>query len=73
MLFNRWRNRKTSTGFGTRGVNTHDIEIIKKNKNDLLEIKASGGIKTLNQVNEYIDLGVTRIGTSHAVDIMNEK
>lgn len=64
---------KTSTGFGTRGVNTHDIEIIKENKNDLLEIKASGGIKTLNQVNEYIDLGVTRIGTSHAVDIMNEK
>lgn len=64
---------KTSTGFGTRGVNTHDIEIINKNKNDLLEVKASGGIKNLEQVNEYIDLGVTRIGTSHAVDIMNEK
>ena len=64
---------KTSTGFGTRGADVHDIEIINKNKNDLLEVKASGGIKTLDQVNKYIDLGVTRIGTSHAVDIMNEK
>ena len=64
---------KTSTGFGTRGVNIHDIEIINENKNDLLEVKASGGIKTLKQVEELIDLGVSRIGTSHGVEIMNSK
>lgn len=64
---------KTSTGFGTRGASLKDIEIINKYKNDVLEVKASGGIKTLNDVNSYIDLGVSRIGTSNAVDIMNEK
>ena len=64
---------KTSTGFGTRGVNEHDIEIINKHKNDLLEIKASGGIKTLEEVEKYIDMGVTRIGTSHGVEIMSKE
>lgn len=64
---------KTSTGFRTRGASLKDIEIINKYKNDVLEVKASGGIKTLHDVNSYIDIGVSRIGTSNAVDIMNEK
>ena len=64
---------KTSTGFGTRGVNIEDINIINDNKNEILEIKASGGIKTLKQVNELIENGVTRIGTSSGIEIMNEK
>ncbi len=61
---------KTSTGFGKRGVNEKDIEIINKHKNDILEVKASGGIKTLEEVNKYLEMGVTRIGTSHAVEII---
>lgn len=61
---------KTSTGFGTRGVNEDDIKIINENKNQVLEIKASGGIKTIEDAEKYIKLGVTRIGTSNAVDIM---
>ena len=64
---------KTSTGFGTRGASFHDIEIINEHKNDLLEVKASGGIKTLEDVEKYLDLGVTRIGTSNGVEIMNSK
>lgn len=64
---------KTSTGFGPRGFSLEDIDIINKNKNDLLEIKASGGIKTYHQVVELIEKGVTRIGTSHGVEIMNHK
>ena len=63
---------KTSTGFGTRGASVEDIEIINENKNDLLEIKASGGIKTLEQVEKLIDLGVTRIGTSSGVEIIED-
>lgn len=64
---------KTSTGFGRRGVNKEDIEIINKNKNEILEIKASGGIDSLEKAEEFINLGVTRIGTSHSVEIMNCK
>lgn len=62
---------KTSTGFGTRGANLEDIRIINKYKNDILEIKASGGIKTFNEANSFIESGVTRIGTSNSINIMN--
>ena len=53
---------KTSTGFGTRGVKLEDIELINKHKNDILEVKASGGIKDFNFVLDLIDNGVTRLG-----------
>ena len=62
---------KTCTGFNGP-VKLSDVEIIAENKNDILEIKASGGIQTLEQVEKLIELGVTRIGTSHAVSIMND-
>ena len=61
---------KTSTGFGTRGASIEDIEIINKYKNEVLEVKASGGIKTLEDAEKFINLGVTRIGTSHGIEIM---
>ena len=61
---------KTNTGFGSRGVNLEDVEIINKHKNEILEIKASGGIKTFKQMNELIKAGATRIGTSNSVDIV---
>lgn len=61
---------KTNTGFGSRGVSLEDVEIINKHKNDVLEIKASGGIKTFDQMNKLIEAGATRIGTSSSVDIV---
>lgn len=63
---------KTSTGFGTSGAKLEDIGIINKYKNDILEIKASGGIKTFKEANSFIESGVTRIGTSNSINIMNE-
>jgi len=63
---------KTSTGFGVKGATIEDVRLIMDVKSDLLEVKASGGIQTFEQVSEYIDLGVTRIGTSHAKEIMEE-
>lgn len=63
---------KTSTGFGTRGASLKDIEIINKHKNEVLEIKASGGIKTAKEAETFLKAGVTRIGTSHALDLMKE-
>ena len=61
---------KTSTGYGTRGASIDDIKLINEYKNDILEVKASGGIKTSNDVENFLKLGVTRIGTSHASDIV---
>ena len=60
---------KTSTGFG-EGAKVEDIKIINQFKNELLEIKASGGINTFEQANQFIELGVTRIGTSNGIEIM---
>lgn len=61
---------KTSTGFGSRGVNSHDIDLIHKHKNEVLEIEASGGIETYEIASIYTEKGVTKIGTSHSVQIM---
>ena len=64
---------KTSTGFGSRGASVDDLKIINKHKNEVLEIKASGGIKTLKDAETFINEGATRIGTSSGVEIMNEE
>lgn len=61
---------KTSTGFGSRGATMEDIETIMEHRNEVLEVKASGGIKTTSEVQQFIDMGVTRIGTSHGKDIV---
>ena len=63
---------KTSTGFGTRGASLEDIEIINKYKDDKLKVKASGGIRTKEDAIKYINLGVSRIGTSNAKKMMEE-
>ncbi len=64
---------KTSTGFGEYGARVEDVELINKHKGEVLEIKASGGIKDLKTLEDMIAAGATRIGTSSAVSIMNEE
>ncbi len=61
---------KTSTGFGSRGASLNDVKLMNKHKNDVLEIKASGGIGNFKQMDELIKAGATRIGTSHGVEII---
>ena len=68
---------KTSTGFSKRGCSTDDILTIQKTLSSMkldkpIGIKASGGIKTLDQVVELVNLGATRIGSSSAVGIVQE-
>ena len=63
---------KTSTGFDKEGARVSDIDLINKYKNEVLEIKASGGIKTKKDAEEFIKHGASRIGTSHAKEIVEE-
>ena len=56
---------KTSTGYGTRGVSLDDIDIINNHKNDILEVKAIGGIRSIEMIEALIDKGVARIGISN--------
>jgi len=55
---------KTSTGFGTGGATLEDVALMKRIVGDNAKIKASGGIKTHEQALKFIELGVSRIGTS---------
>ena len=64
---------KTSTGFDKEGATIHAVELMNAHKNDVLEIKASGGIKTGSDAIKFIEKGATRIGTSHGVDIITKK
>ncbi|MBI3235913.1 MAG: deoxyribose-phosphate aldolase [Bacteroidetes bacterium] len=63
---------KTSTGFGTGGATIPDIILMKSCLTNQVQIKASGGIKDYISAKEYIDLGVTRIGTSQGIEIFNQ-
>ncbi len=63
---------KTSTGFSTGGATIHAVQLMKKALNAKTEIKASGGIKNLDQAQAFIKAGATRIGTSSGVAIMTE-
>lgn len=62
---------KTCTGF-TGGVATENaVKIMKQNLSGKTLIKASGGVKTYEQAVNFINLGVSRIGTSSGVEIVN--
>mgnify|MGYP000477344000 FL=1 len=55
---------KTSTGFGTGGATFDDVKLMKKAVGNNAKIKASGGVKDKDTAIQYIELGVSRIGTS---------
>ncbi len=57
---------KTSTGFGTAGAQKEDIVLFKNNIGKYVKIKAAGGIRTKEAMEEFIELGCDRIGTSGA-------
>ena len=63
---------KTSTGFSEYGARVEDIELISKYKNEILEIKASGGIRDYDTALAMINAGATRIGTSRGVKLMHK-
>ncbi|NLJ58931.1 MAG: deoxyribose-phosphate aldolase [Tissierellia bacterium] len=64
---------KTSTGFGTGGARREDIELFKKHIGPKVKIKASGGIRSLQDMENYIKAGCSRIGTSSAVKLIKEQ
>ena len=63
---------KTSTGFSTGGATTHHVELMRQTVGDDLQIKASGGIRTLADAQAMIDAGADRLGCSASVQIMEE-
>lgn len=63
---------KTSTGFSTGGAKVEDVRLMRKTVGDEMGVKASGGIRTLEDVKKFIEAGASRIGASASVQIMEE-
>lgn len=61
---------KTSTGFSSGGATADDVALMRKTVGDKLGVKASGGIRSLEDMNSMISAGATRIGASSGVKIM---
>ena len=60
---------KTSTGFSTGGATREDVALFAKYVGDGVQIKAAGGISSLEDAEAFINLGATRLGTSRIVKI----
>lgn len=63
---------KTSTGFGTGGATFEDVALMKRMVGDEIKIKAAGGVRTLETALQMIELGVSRIGSTASVLIVEE-
>jgi len=63
---------KTSTGFASEGATTHNVALMKKTVGDRLKVKSSGGVRTLDQLIDYMELGVTRSGCSATAQVLEE-
>jgi len=63
---------KTSTGFGPGGATAADVALMRKAVGDELGVKASGGVRDLQQLQAMVAAGATRIGASAGVRILKE-
>ena len=63
---------KTSTGYGEGGATTEDLKLMRKHSPSRVQVKAAGGVRTLDRLLEVRALGVTRVGASRTVDILEE-
>ncbi|MFS0575269.1 deoxyribose-phosphate aldolase [Sporosarcina sp. 179-K 3D1 HS] len=61
---------KTSTGFSTGGATEEDVKLMRAVVGPEMGVKASGGIRNLEDMKKMIDAGATRIGASSGVQIM---
>lgn len=60
---------KTSTGFSTAGATREDVALFAKHVGEGVLIKAAGGIASLEDAKDFINLGASRLGTSRIVKI----
>jgi deoxyribose-phosphate aldolase len=58
---------KTSTGFSTAGATLADVRLMKENVGDGVLVKAAGGISGLEDAQNFLDIGASRLGTSRVV------
>ena len=63
---------KTSTGFGTGGATVDDVKLMRANCPDHIRVKASGGVKTLDDLLAMREAGAARVGSSSTFAILDD-
>lgn len=63
---------KTSTGFSTGGATIEDVKLMHKTVGAEVGVKASGGVRSLEDAIKFIEAGATRLGSSSGVKIVEE-
>ncbi len=63
---------KTSTGYGSGGATTEDLILMRKHAPPEVQVKAAGGVRTLDRLLEVRALGVSRAGATATVAIVDE-
>src|SRR5206468_5053942 len=63
---------KTSTGFAPSGATVADVMLMRKHSPPHVQVKASGGIRTLDAVMEFRAAGATRVGSSATAQILED-
>lgn len=63
---------KTSTGYGDGGATLEDLQLMRRHSPPHVQVKAAGGVRDLDRLLEVRALGVTRVGASRTVQILDE-
>lgn len=63
---------KTSSGYAPSGATLEDAKTMKSSVSELIQVKAAGGIRTLDSLIEYVNVGVTRFGATATKIILDE-
>ena len=64
---------KTSTGFSKGGATREDVRLMRENCPESVKVKAAGGISSLQDAEDFIELGAERLGTSRIVKLAMEQ
>ena len=63
---------KTSTGYGTGGATVEDLRLMRQHAPPAVQVKAAGGVRTLDALLDVRAVGVTRVGATRTVEILEE-
>ncbi len=63
---------KTSTGYGSGGATNEDLTLMRDHSPPEMQVKAAGGVRTLDRLLEVRALGVTRVGATRTAEILDE-
>jgi len=63
---------KTSTGYGEGGATLDDLKLMRRHSPPEVQVKAAGGVRTLDKLLEVRAIGVTRVGASRTAEILDQ-